>query len=86
VVINEVDRLSKEAQHALRRTMELYVNNCRLIMVGKNISKVIEPLRSRCLVVRIPSPSHSEIEKILQSIARKENVNLPSQLATTIAV
>ena len=86
MVINEVDKLTKEAQHALRRTMELYVNHCRLIMIGKNSSKVIEPLRSRCLTIRVAGPTISETEKILQSIAKKENLNLPPQLANNIAV
>ncbi|KAF1781433.1 P-loop containing nucleoside triphosphate hydrolase [Phytophthora cactorum] len=56
VLLMEVDRLSKNAQHALRRTMEKYTATCRLILCCNNPSKVIDPLRSRCLGVRVGAP------------------------------
>ena len=52
VVLNEVDTLTKQAQAGLRRTMEKYTGVCRLVLVARNSSKVIGPLKSRCLGIR----------------------------------
>jgi replication factor C subunit 3/5 len=61
-VINEADELTKEAQHALRRTMEKYMNNMRIILCCNTISKIIGPIRSRCLLIRIPLPTEQEVK------------------------
>lgn len=66
VVICEADCLTKDAQHALRRTMEKYVATCRIILVANTISQVIPAIRSRCLGVRVGAPKKEEIISILQ--------------------
>ena len=61
VVINEAHLLSVDAQHALRRTMEVYMANLRLFLCCNGIGKIIGPLRSRCLLIRVPSPSIDQV-------------------------
>ena len=61
VVLVEVDKLSRQAQAALRRTMEKYSASCRLILCCNNQSKVIDPVRSRCLGIRVPAPTHDDV-------------------------
>jgi len=85
VVLTEVDKLTKDAQHALRRTMEKYMATCRIILVTNSTSKVIPAIRSRCLAVRVPAPSHQEIANIIMDIASKEDATMPSKLAMRIA-
>lgn len=85
VVLMEVDKLTKQAQAALRRTMERYSTTCRLILCCNNASKVIEPVRSRCLGMRISAPSNEDICQVLHYVAKKEKVTLHEELALNIA-
>ncbi|RKP32856.1 P-loop containing nucleoside triphosphate hydrolase protein [Metschnikowia bicuspidata] len=78
VIINEADSLSRDAQAALRRTMEKYSANIRLIMVCNNVSNIIAPIKSRTLLVRVPAPSIGEIADVLAHIALKESVKFSS--------
>ncbi|XP_039170327.1 replication factor C subunit 3 isoform X1 [Eucalyptus grandis] len=85
LVLNEVDKLSREAQHSLRRTMEKYSASCRLILCCNSSSKVTEAIRSRCLNIRINAPREDQIVKVLEFIAKKENLQLPAGFAARIA-
>lgn len=66
ILLTEVDRLTKEAQQALRRTMEKYMATCRIILCANSIAQVIPAIRSRCLAVRVPAPTHEDIFSILK--------------------
>ena len=61
IVIVEVDKLTRDAQHGLRRTMEKYVGSCRLILCCNSTSRVIPAIRSRCLAIRVAAPTIDEV-------------------------
>lgn len=72
LVLNEVDKLSREAQHSLRRTMEKYSASCRLILCCNSSSKVTEAVRSRCLNVRISAPTEPQVSNAVSFSFKKK--------------
>lgn len=85
VVINEADGLSRDAQAALRRTMEKYSNNVRLILLANSTAGIIAPIRSRTLLVRVPAPTHAEITDALAQAGKKESWKIIPALNDRIA-
>lgn len=85
LVIADADKLTTEAQQALRRMMEVHVHNCRMILMCSNTSRVLEAVRSRCLCVRVGAPTTSEVAKILAKVADKEGLESPPELLQRIA-
>lgn len=85
VLLTNVDQLTKDAQHALRRTMEKYVATCRLILCANSTSRVLPAIRSRCLGIRVPAPTITEIKSALHSICKRESLILPDELAIRLA-
>jgi len=78
VVINKLDNLSYYAQASLRRTMEKYSDSCKFIFISDQLSKIIEPIRSRCILLRAKLPSQEQILDILLKISINENIKLKS--------
>lgn len=76
VIINKIDNLSYSAQASLRRTMEKYADTCKFLFICDQLSKIIEPLRSRCLLIRVPLPNNFQIIDTLTQISLNENIKL----------
>lgn len=76
VIINKIDNLSYYAQASLRRTMEKYSDKCKFILISEQLSKIIEPIRSRSLLVRVPLPTDEQILETLLYICEKENIDI----------
>ena len=59
-----------------RCTVEKYSNYCKFILCGNNISKIIDPIKSRCLLYKIPRPNNFEILKFILILTKKNNINI----------
>ncbi|MDD3174851.1 MAG: replication factor C small subunit [Candidatus Nanoarchaeia archaeon] len=78
IYLDECDALTKEAQQALRRTMENYTATCRFILSCNYSSKIIDPIQSRCLVFKFKPLSKEEIFAIIEVISKNEKLEISS--------
>jgi len=74
IFLDEVDNMTKDAQHALRREMEMYTKTSSFILSCNYSSKIIDPIQSRCAIFRFaPIKGHQVIQR-LEVVAKAENV------------
>ena len=76
IVINKIDNLSYYAQASLRRTMEKHSSNCKFILISNQISKIIEPIRSRCIYISVGSLNSKNIFSELFNFVNNENIQI----------
>src|SRR3989344_2343278 len=76
IFLDECDALTREAQQALRRTMENYTQTCRFILSCNYSSKIIDPIQSRCAVFRFKPLDNKDLIQIIDKIAKDEHLKL----------
>ncbi|MFX1338055.1 MAG: replication factor C small subunit [Promethearchaeota archaeon] len=87
LILDEADNMTAPAQQALRRTMEKYTNNCRMILICNYSNKIIPPIQSRCVVFRFSSLNNEDIKERIKFIAKQEKLTLiPSGLNALVDV
>ena len=85
VFLDEADGLTKQAQDSLRNLMEEYSDNCFFIFTANDISKIIEPVRSRCQLINFERPDANSIIARLLEITEAEKLNIPMDALSRLA-
>lgn len=74
IILDEADSMTQDAQSALRRIMEQYSRITRFCLVCNYVTRIIEPLASRCSKFRFRSLDTSSTKARLEMIANTEAV------------
>jgi len=76
LILDEADNMTSPAQQALRRTMEKYTKNCRMILICNYSNKIIPPIQSRCVVFRFSPLNNDDIKDRIKFVGERENVEI----------
>uniref|UniRef100_A0A4W4EFL0 Replication factor C subunit 2 n=1 Tax=Electrophorus electricus TaxID=8005 RepID=A0A4W4EFL0_ELEEL len=75
IILDEADSMTDGAQQALRRTMEIYSKTTRFALACNASDKIIEPIQSRCAVLRYSKLRDEQIMMRLMEVVEKENLH-----------
>ena len=75
IILDEADFLTIQAQASLRNIIETYSRTTRFILTCNYLERIIDPLQSRCQVLKITPPSKKEVAQHISTILEQENIN-----------
>ena len=84
IYLDECDALTKDAQHALRRTMENYTKTCRFVLSCNYSSKIIDPIQSRCAVFKFGPIDEKHLFALAEKLAENEKVHMDKDAVTAL--
>lgn len=76
--------MTQDAQSALRRTMETYSKITRFCLICNYVTRIIDPLASRCSKFRFKMLDKGNAKKRLEDIAENENVKMEAGAVDTL--
>lgn len=84
IILDEADSMTHDAQSALRRTMETYSKSTRFCLVCNYVTRIIEPVASRCSKFRFKPLDKSDTKQRLEHIASIENIQFEEGVIDTL--
>lgn len=76
VVLDEIDNMIIQTQYVLRSLMDKYINNSKFIFICNDLHNIIEPIKSRSIIINFSKLNYNSIKYGLNNIIKNENINI----------
>ena len=83
LIVKDFDSLGSN-QQPFRRLMEIYGTNCRMILITTKVSKIIDPIMSRCQIFFISQVDFHSFEELISTIVEKETLKIDKETIRTL--
>jgi replication factor C small subunit len=84
IILDEADFLTIQAQASLRNVIETFSRTTRFILTCNYVERIIDPLQSRCQVLKIVPPSMKDVARHIAGILDQENITWDKEALGTI--
>ena len=84
IILDEADFLTIQAQASLRNVIETFSRSTRFILTCNYVERIIDPLQSRCQVLKIVPPSIKDVARHIAGILDQENITWDKEALGTI--
>jgi len=84
IILDEADFLTIQAQASLRNVIETFSRSTRFILTCNYVERIIDPLQSRCQVLKIVPPSMKDVARHVAGILDQENITWDKEALGTI--
>ena len=76
IIIHNIHLLNIDDQFILRKIIEKNIKICRFILISNTINNLIEPIKSRCFLIKTPGFTKIFIKKKINLIIKKEKIKI----------
>ena len=84
IFLDEADALTREAQQALRRTMETYSSSTRFVLSCNYSSKILDPILSRCTMFRFQPLQEEHFLDLIETIKKEEGLKVDKKVVSVL--
>ncbi|KAM0932896.1 putative DNA polymerase III, clamp loader complex, gamma/delta/delta subunit [Dioscorea sansibarensis] len=85
LVLHGADKVTENVQHLVKWVMDCYSDACKIILCCENDTNILDSVKKRCKVITVTSPDNHTIVEVLNQVAKKERIELPTSFAERIA-